>query len=515
MVDVISRNMGRTVSAQLWRAQISQLLGGFGLVGLSALVGLLMLRDGANPAIFAWLVYFLGVVAIFYQPRYGVYLMVGFALVSDRALMSWYPFVKNFSSAESIFFVHDALIISPLESYIAFTFISWLGRGAVQRKLSFTAGPIFVPVMLFASFAMFGLVYGFVRGGDRVIALWEARAIFYLPALFVLTTNLVQKRGHVNVLMWIIAIALFIKGVFGAVYVSNVLQFSLAGVERIGEHSMSIHFNSLFVMAAAVWLYRDSALKRIALPMILPVVLLSYIANNRRASFLAMGVFLVVMAVALYHERRRIFWLLAPFVVTFGILYFVAFWNGTGALGAPVQAVKSVIGFADERDDSSNLYRMLENVNIMFTIRTVPLQGIGFGHKFFIVAPMADISFFAWWEYITHNSVMWIWMKTGIGGFLSMLLMVGLSIAIGTRAIWTMPGGVMSVAALTMTGYVFMHFIFAYVDMSWEGPNMIYVGLAIGLLNSLQRIAERVDPLPAKRWPWQPEPAPAPGPRPL
>lgn len=513
MVDLLTTQSNRTVLSQLRRSQIASWFGFTCLLAVTGLIGLQMLRAGPSPSMFAWLVYFSGVVAIVCRPRYGVYLIFGLSVVSDRSLLWWYPFTKNFSSAESLLYLNNAVIISPLESYIALTFLAWLGIGAMQRKIKFSTGPLFWPALLFGGFIASSLVYGVLRGGNPNIALWEARPILYLPAVLILTSNLIEKREHVNCLLWITAIALFIKGIFGTVFVATVLQFDLAGVERIGEHSMSIQFNSLYVMAIAVWLYRDSVLKRIMLPAMLPVVLLSYIANNRRASFIAMGIALVLLAVILYRERRRMFWTLAPIAVVLAIGYLAVFWNSTGTLGAPAQAVKSVIGEPDPRDAASNVYREIENINSLFTIQAAPLLGIGFGNKFYIIAPMPDISFFEWWEYITHNSIMWIWMKAGLGGFMSMLLLIGLTIVVGVRTIWRMPGGALSVAATTMTIYVFMHFVYAYVDMSWEAISMVYVGVAMGLINCLQRIAEQADPLPEKRWPWQPEPLPTPGPR--
>ena len=135
---------------------------------------------------------------------------------------------------------------------------------------------------------------------------------------------------------------------------------------------------------------------------------------------------------------------------------------------------------------------------------------MGFGNKFFILVPMPDISFFEWWEYITHNSVIWIWMKTGMGGFFSMIFLVGMSLMTGVRSLLRMPGGDLSAAALTMLLYIVMHFVYAYVDMSWDTQSMVYVGAAMGVLNSLERIVEQPVPTPFKRWVWEPEPTPAP-----
>jgi hypothetical protein len=74
-----------------------------------------------------------------------------------------------------------------------------------------------------------------------------------------------------------------------------------------------------------------------------------------------------------------------------------------------------------------------------------------------------------------------------------------------------MPGGDLSAFALMATLYIVMHFIYAYVDISWEAQSMIYVGAMMGLINGMERIVAQPVPCPARRWPWQPETPATPG----
>jgi hypothetical protein len=315
--------------------------------------------------------------------------------------------------------------------------------------------------------------------------------------------------------LWGIIIATGLNGVFGAIYVADILKFQIAGVEAIGEHGLSIRYNVFFVILIAAWMFQGSPIKRVIMPFFLPFVLLSYAANNRRASFIAMAIALLIFAFVLYRFDRKRFWLIVPFCALFSMAYIGVFWNSSGAIGAPAKAIRSVIGQPDPRDASSNVYRLQENINILFTIKSSPIFGVGFGQKFFILVPMADISFFEWWQYITHNSILWIWLKTGVGGFISMLVMIGLSIAAGARTLWRMPNNDMAVAALMALTYIVMHFVYAYVDMSWDAPNMVMVATSIGLIICLIPIVSQESPPPSKRWPWQRDPEPTPRLRPL
>ena len=71
------------------------------------------------------------------------------------------------------------------------------------------------------------------------------------------------------------------------------------------------------------------------------------------------------------------------------------------------------------------MYRTVENLDINATINAKPLTGLGFGQKFYRPFPLPDISFFLFYEYIPHNSILWIWIKTGVGGFVAMLFLFG------------------------------------------------------------------------------------------
>jgi hypothetical protein len=477
------------------------------LVGISVALSTLLVRK-PSPSMLSWSLFAIAVVAVFWQPRYGIYLILGLTLFADSNLHPWFPFTKNLSSRESLMYVADSLIISPLEIFIALTAMAWFGRMALERRIRIYTGVLFWPALALIVMVTLGLVYGLSRGGNTVIALWETRPIYYLLALLFLTSNLVKTRQQINNLLWIIAIALFLKAVAGVNYVATVLHWDVGSVENIAEHSMSIHFNAFFALLMATWMYRGSIARRILMPLMMPFVVYSLAANHRRAGFLTLGIILALVVLMLYRENRKLFWAIAPTSLIAFLIYLAAFWNNTGGIGSMARAVRSVVGQPTARDASSNIYRDLENINIMYTIKTAPLQGVGFGQKFHIFVPMADISTFEWWEYITHNSIMWIWMQIGVVGFFAMLLMLGLAMMLGGRLIMNMPRGFLRMTALTATLYVMSHFVFAYVDMSWDISSMVFVGTMMGIINILARIAAVPVPVPPKRWPWQPDPEP-------
>ncbi|HNB53620.1 MAG TPA: hypothetical protein PK530_16850, partial [Anaerolineales bacterium] len=315
------------------------------------------------------------------------------------------------------------------------------------------------------------------------------------------------RPEHISRLVWLAMLALFFEGLNGAYYYFATLKADLTGVESLTEHSAAIHMNTFIILMVAVWLYKGSYFKRLLLPLLSFPVLLTYIITQRRAAFISLFVALALMGLMLLKENKKLFFVTTPVVALMAVLYIGIFWNASGALALPVQAIKSVVApdQVDLQDQLSNLYRVLENVNSHYNLRQKPLTGIGFGQKLAFVVPLPDISFFVWWEYIIHNSVIWIWIKTGIGGFLTMLLLIGMAIFQGMRVVMRLPSSDMSAIVLTAVLYVIMHFIYAYVDMSWDNQSMIYLGTMMGLISVVERVITLHVPTTKKRWPWQKE----------
>lgn len=503
------------------RAWAANVFGGAGRRGRGEELG----RDEALPGISAadwasvagWVLFATGLVAIVWRPVVGVYLIVFFALAGDSTLAPAYPFIKGLSSRESVLFVHDALVVSPLEVFLVATFASWGWRRrragddhahATARQLSVTAGPLALPAALFLLFVLAGLVRGLVDGGDAVIALWEARPLVHVVAVGVIAHVLLERRHHVTRLVWVVMVALAIEGVWGTLHTLGPAG-AVAGAHRgsITDHAASIHINAVIVLCVVVWVHRGVGWRfRLGVPLLLPPMLFVYLASQRRAAFLTLGIACALLLVMLWRERPRLFRMLLPGLCLAGAVYLGAFWNSSSPLGLPARAVRSVVASdqASAKDQGSNAYRALENANIRQTMHAHPILGVGFGRPFDIVRPMPDISFaFEWWAYITHNSVLWIWLKMGAAGFVVLLVLVGTTLFTGARVIGSARDPDRRAVLAAATLYLVMHFVYAWVDMSWDTASMVLVGAFAGLVNrravaSTRSLARAcVDPKPA------------------
>jgi len=397
--------------------------------------------------------------------------------------MPWWPFTKNMSSHESIFFVSDSLIINPLEVVAGVTLLAFLIRSVADPAWTFVRGRMFWPIMIFTGFVLVGFARGISYGGDRRIAIFESRALFYVLIVYVLVSNLLHTRRQYVSLVMTGFVGVSIQSIFSLQYYRGLPELERASLETLSEHSATIPMDALFTLLACALMFKCSRwLRWTSFVLAIPVAW-AYLLSQRRAAMVALFIGLFIVIVVLYQRRRRAFWFVAPTAFLLGLGFVLATWNATGALGLPAQAVKTVL-FPDElgaADNSSDLYRKLEATNLYYTIQSNRVFGVGFGNPFLQVVPMPNISFFEFWQYIPHNNILWIWIKMGFFGFVAMLYMFGRAVQLGARSVALVRSVDHVAFAVVGICYVVMFLTFAYVDIAWDARSTVFLGLAMAL----------------------------------
>jgi hypothetical protein len=425
------------------------------------------------------------------KPDWGVYLTVGLAMLGDAAIWPSYPFTKNLSSRESILYLADAVSVSPLDLFIGALVFGWVVKMLATRTWSLYRGPLFRPLSAFTLFLFIGVLWGVGRGGDRLVAYWEIRAILYLPVLFVLITNLLQRTEQYRRLLWIVMIALTFNALFALEEYFSLGPGQREELESLGEHGAAVQAAALLVFTVATWVFRHRGVsgRSVLLVMAVPVFW-AFLLSERRAAMIGLfaGVALVFVVLR-WHEHTR-FRLLLPIVLLGATAYLGASWNASGVVGFPAQSVKTVVApeQQSEEDQASDLYRDIETHDIVTTIRSNPVMGIGFGQKFYMPWPLPNISFFVFWEYITHNSILWIWMKAGIGGFVALLWTFATALRAGARALLSETDGATRALTVASTAYIVMFAIFAYVDIAWDTRNIVLLAVCLA---QIERASDR------------------------
>jgi hypothetical protein len=419
------------------------------------------------------------------RPVIGLYLVAFFAITGDSVTASWYPFTKNFSSTESILYVSDQLIISPLELFLGAMVLGWVIRMVAQRRWSIRRGPLLWPVLVFSGFMIAGLLYGLSRGGNSNAALWEFRSLMYVPIVFLLATNLLDRPAQYNRLLWCVMGAVFVNGIIAYVQLQQLDSLARMEIESFVAHGVTLPMNLMFVLIAAAWFFKSPSIaKRWVLPIMAVPVMIVYLFSERRSAFVGLIGAALLFAIILAWTNRKLFMRVVPITLVLFAGYTAAMWNNEGALGFPAQAVKSVVApeQLSEKDQSSNAYRILETVDIVYTIRSARWTGLGFGHEFYKPVSLPGISSFLLADYMPHNSLLWIWIKAGIGGFVAMLYLFGTALRTGARSLLDLRTGDHAAITFTCAAFVLMYGVYTYVDIGWDAQNMVLLGIAFAQL---------------------------------
>jgi hypothetical protein len=435
----------------------------------------------------------LGAIVALVRPVAGVYLVALFATVGDIVASNWYPFTWNFSSRESILFISDGITLSPLDLYVAALFAGWILQMLARRDWHVVRPKLFWPVMVFGAFMIVGFVHGvLLKGGDRNAAVWEFRPMIYLIVLYLLVTNIFTSRAQYRRLVWFLMTAVCINGILAFIYYLSLDPAAFDEMESLVQHPATVPMNAMILLIIGVRLFkvRSLALRWLLPIMAIPVVIV-YVLSQRRAAIVALVGGLVIAFAVLNWTNRKLFWKITPVVVVLLVGYVGAFWNSTGTAGFPAQAIKSVVApdSVSERNQGSDQYRKIENLDVVFTIKASPVLGLGFGQRFYKPYPLPAISSFLLEDFKPHNSILWIWIKAGIGGFIAMLFLFGSSLRDGARSILEAAKQDNTYAAFTMmsVAYVLMVAIFSYVDIAWDPQNMVMLAFLLGQIGSVSQ----------------------------
>ncbi len=170
-------------------------------------------------------------------------------------------------------------------------------------------------------------------------------------------------------------------------------------------------------------------------------------------------------------------------------VYLPAFWNSDGAIGQPARAIRSQFD-PSARDQSSDLYRVEEDANLMATMRTEPVFGYGYGKPIIQVAVMEDLTDIdPLILYLTHDQILWIWMRLGTIGFIVFWIMIANWLI---RASQAAADSELTPLARSLGVFVAVivisQLMFGLYDMQLANMrNMLFTGTFLGVLAALLR----------------------------
>jgi len=404
----------------------------------------------------------------------------------DAPLTLRIPFFENFNNSIGI-----PLPTNPVECLLAMIAVTWLFAGLVTRKIKFTASPLQGPMLGFMGSLFLFMLYGIATGGVANIAVWEVRALFYLGIAFFVGTQIIKTHRDVLINTWCILIPVSIKGFQGVWRWAVDLGGDIGDIHAITSHECAVFIMTSFVFSMALLAFSGPRNMLVYTALTAPTTFITFIYAQRRVAYGCLVFGMLMLFMFLPARIKKLAGSVALACVPLVVLYGAVFWNNTGGLGMPVQQVRSIFGTdATGEVDSSNTYRDVEKFNLIETIRTYP-AGVGFGQKYLIIMPLDAVDF-PLWEYIPHNCILWMWVKTGFIGIITFFVCFGLMViqlAIDFRTTTRPLYKCLIVMAIV---FIVCQVIVAYYDLQLTFyRNMVYLGALLAMMIPIHAEAKK------------------------
>jgi len=508
-------------SARVWPVRL--VAGSLAIAAAGAYGATLVATDG-EPLLVAPLIGALVGLLVFARPLAGLYILFGLAILLEQwditglsPLTAQTHFFQNVSGFSNV-----PLRLSACDILAFMTLASWTVRRLVAANEPVRAGPFVWGIAAYGMAFVLGTAIGIARGGswDEITSLAEARGPLYLCLLYFLTSNLIRDRKQVFVLMWAFVLLVAVKSVQA---IGNYATMTAGPIrlEAVTSHEDVVFFDIAVALVVVMAALRVRGRFLYALLAVQPLVLTAELLTQRRVAFVALAAVLAVVALLAFMDRPR----LTAFVVTLGIfgfaVYAVAFWDRSGPLAEPIRVIREVVDpqSVSDRDRLSNVWRDIENENIAYTVRQLPLTGVGLGQEYLFQQEPPPLTSFVYWRYMAHNAVLWLWLKAGPFGALAFWFLVAQVVMRGSWLYRRIEDPSLRVVASFPVLLMVAQVVFSSVDLGLTyNRTMIVLGVALGLATPLAAWhasatgAERAKRLPigATRVPTNPWGPPAP-----
>ena len=309
-----------------------------------------------------------------------------------------------------------------------------------------------VPPMLSAiKLALLGVLgmalWGFVHGGSLYQSVFQVRTFVLGLFLAMLIASVCQTRADIESLLKVVTFAALYRACVLLAFYFAVARDLPQQLPALTDHCDSALFvGGLFLLVinalerktakAIRWAIFGGALLCVAIAL-----------NNRRLAWLLIGVgaafiYFVLPPSALKRRINRIGLVLAPFFLA----YLAAGWGRSTGIFKPVGSISTMFG---THQDASSVMRDIENFNLVVTLKSNPVLGVGFGYEYIEAVRAYDISnIFKQYRYLPHNSLLGFIAFTGILGFSAIWQVVVVACYFHSRVYRTARDAVPRIAAL-------------------------------------------------------------------
>jgi hypothetical protein len=454
-------------------------------LALAAVYAVAIVRSGGESLLLAPLVAAVVVLAVFAHPAVGLYVLFGSAILFEQ-----FTIAGIVPITQARFFVNiNAYTPIPIRLSVADLLVLLTAASLVVQRLRARGEPLRMgtfgwAVVVYFSIFILGTVIGAARGGawKPDVALSELRAPFHFCVMYFLAANLVRDRRQLSIFMWLFVLMVGVKALQAILSYLEALSLPYS-LRSITSHEDVVFFGvaiALGVMAAVLGLRTRLAAVLLALG---PVILIAELVAYRRVGFIALGVTLIAFALlTLFTHPRRGAVLVA--VGSLGLAaYAVIFWESVGPVAEPLRALRTVFDASATSlvDQYSNAWRDIEHQNIAYTIQQLPLTGVGVGQRYLFEREPSNIPF-PYWRFITHDALLWLWLKAGPVGAFGLWFLVARALLVGAALYRRLSEGWLRWVVALPLALVVTQIVFSSVDLGLTySRTMIVLGASLGL----------------------------------
>lgn len=463
---------------------------GLGWLGLCGLVAVPL--GFVTPFVLLGLGLLILVALVIYRPIVGYFLalLVAASLEAFNTLDPISPATSKLYKSLSTF----AGIPLPLSGFeilvLLTTGLSWFY--CYQRNEPFwQRGYLSRAWAIFGACCLIGFVNGVGRGGTLNIAIFEMRAIIGAFLLFHLTCHYLKDFQHWKIFAWCLPIGITILSFF-TFYRYILIGGDMNKAEVTDSLNAANHSTAIFFLLMIFWMlctntYGTWPGHRFVSWLLVAPMFYAMLISGRRVAFACMIFCLGAFGIMLIVRNRRTGYIASVIAIIVLVPYMAAFWNSDNIVGLPAKSVRSQIS-PDERDASSDLYRLLEKTNVYMTIKAEPI-GVGFGRPFTPYLGLISLGDFAELQlYTPHVQFLWVWLKTGFLGFGAFCFLIALSLFEFAQVVRRGKSGpeftLVVLSGLMLVAWV----VYVYVDTGLiDARLMAYVGVFMGLIDIFYR----------------------------
>ena len=462
-----------------------------------------IVRSGGDALLLFPLIGAVVVLGVLTHPAIGLYVLFGSAILFEQFLVPGLSPITQYTRIFQNLSVYTPipLRLSLVDLLILLTFAGLAAQRLRARHEPLRMGAFGWAIVGYAAVFLLGIAIGVARGGawKLDVALNELRAPVHLCVSYFLAANLVRDRRQLQVLMWLFVLLVGVKALQGIMnyFEARSLPFWL---DAVSSHEDVVFWSAAAALPVVALILGIRTRLAYVLFAFEPIILTAELISNRRVGFIAIGVTAVAITLLLFfsHPRRAV--ALATLGAVGLVSYTAIFWEVDGPLAEPLRAVRSVVDTSDLPlvDQFSNQWREIENENIAFTVKQLPVTGVGLGQRYLFEREASEVPF-EYWRYITHNAPLWLWLKAGPLGAFALWFLVGRVLLLSAAAYRRESEASLRLAVALPIALVVSQIVFSSVELGLTySRTMIVLGVALGLasLVAQQPLTARVRPAP-------------------